>query len=197
MNAPTQNKMIIICIFSLALALILLLGCIQQGGEVSGAAHPEKNISDDRRNDSIQPSPEHQANETTNAALNESNAEVNTTQEDAVLIQITNFTTDKNTYGSNENMSIMVAVASTKAVDGVQIKVFGVKPYNYAYVNLDRKVNLSEGPNEIFFSAETPYCTAGCGGVYPGPYELHAEVFLNESQAANSTITIRLISGAS
>jgi hypothetical protein len=110
-------------------------------------------------------------------------------------IEILNFTTDKKTYGSYEEMKILVLLKSPKDVENVTINVFGIRPRVYAYVNESKIVNLKEGENEIVFLAKTPYCTSGCGGVYPGPYDLYAKVFFNGKEVTNSTTTINLAQG--
>ncbi|MEM5879139.1 MAG: hypothetical protein QXU74_01460 [Candidatus Aenigmatarchaeota archaeon] len=110
-------------------------------------------------------------------------------------IEILNFTTDKNTYSSYEDMKISLLIKSSKDLENVTIRVWGIKPRNYAYINDSKIVNLKEGENEITFTEKTPYCTSGCGGVYPGPYDLNAEVWINGKSVANSTKTINLVKG--
>jgi hypothetical protein len=110
-------------------------------------------------------------------------------------VEITKFTTDKEKYGSYEEMKIYVTIKSSKNFGNVKVNVFGIKPHNYAYINDSKIVNLTTGENEIIFSEKTPYCTSGCGGVYPGPYNLHAEVFLDEKLISTSFTTIELVSG--
>ncbi|MEM5836383.1 MAG: hypothetical protein QXY24_01455 [Candidatus Aenigmatarchaeota archaeon] len=108
-------------------------------------------------------------------------------------IEILNFATDKNTYSSYEDMKISLLIKSSKDLENVTIRVWGIKPRNYAYINDSKIVNLKEGENEITFTEKTPYCTSGCGGVYPGPYDLNAEVWINGKSVANSTKTINLV----
>jgi hypothetical protein len=110
-------------------------------------------------------------------------------------IEILKFTTDKKTYGSYEEMKISVLLKSPKDVENVAINVFGIMPRVYAYVNESKIVNLKEGENEIVFLTKTPYCTSGCGGVYPGPYDLYAKVFFKGEEVTNSTTTINLVQG--
>ncbi|MEM7816005.1 MAG: hypothetical protein QXN71_02720 [Candidatus Aenigmatarchaeota archaeon] len=110
-------------------------------------------------------------------------------------IGILSFTTDKPTYSSHEEMKISVIVRSSVNIENATAKVYGIKPYNHAYVNELKIVNLSKGDNEITFFAKTPYCTSGCGGVYPGPYNLTAEILVNGELVANSTTTINLVKG--
>jgi len=109
-------------------------------------------------------------------------------------LQITEFKTDKNTYSSYEEMKISLKLKSSEDLENVTIVVWGIKPRNYAYVNVSKNVDLKKGENEFFISAKTPRCTSGCGGVYPGPYELNAEVWFNGKALANSNLRINLVS---
>jgi hypothetical protein len=110
-------------------------------------------------------------------------------------IEILNFSTDKKTYGSYEDMKISVLLRSPKKFENVTINVFGIRPRVYAYINESKIVDLEEGKNEIVFLAKTPYCTSGCGGVYPGPYDLFVKVFVNGEEMSTSTTKINLVQG--
>lgn len=109
-------------------------------------------------------------------------------------MNIKSFTTDRETYGSTEDIEITVVVYSDAEIKDATVKVSGIKPYQYSYIDNSRTVDISPGDNEIIFREKTPYCTAGCGGVYPGPYKLNAEIFVNNEMTANSTTTINLVS---
>lgn len=115
-------------------------------------------------------------------------------KQDESFVQIINFTTDKKTYSSFEEMKIFVKLISKKDLENVTLKVWGIKPRNYAYINESKTLNLKKGENEIIFLAKTPYCTSGCGGVYPGPYDLFLEVESESKIVAKSSLTINLIS---
>ena len=108
-------------------------------------------------------------------------------------VEIVNFSTDKSIYGSYEEIKISLVVRSSKYIENASANLFGIKPYNHAYVNESKLVNLAKGDNEIIFRAKTPYCNSGCGGVYPGPYNLSAGILINGEMAANSTTTINLV----
>lgn len=110
-------------------------------------------------------------------------------------IQITEFKTDKSTYSSYEEMKIFVKLKSSEDLENVNVKVWGIKPRNYAHINDSKTVSLKKGENEIVFNAKTPYCTSGCGGVYPGPYDLFLEVWFNGEIVASATSTINLVKG--
>lgn len=109
-----------------------------------------------------------------------------------VEVQILNFSTDKSTYSSKETLKATVIINSSIQLNGVRVNLWGIKPRGYAYINDTKIVNLSAGKNEITFLATTPYCTRGCGGVFPGPYELKVEIYLNEKLLDSSVTTITL-----
>jgi hypothetical protein len=117
------------------------------------------------------------------------------TNQEIPVIEILSFSTDKNTYSSHEEMKILLLLKSSKEIENITVNVWGIKPYNYAYINESKTLNLKRGENEIVFLARTPYCTSGCGGVYPGLYDLYAEVFMNDEKIANTTTKINLVQG--
>ncbi len=108
-------------------------------------------------------------------------------------IEIAMLTTDKNTYGSHEDMRVSVLIRSSESLEKATVSLSGIKPYNRAYVKESKIVNLSQGENEIVFNAKTPYCTSGCGGVYPGPYDLNVEILITGGLVVNSSTTINLV----
>lgn len=156
----------------LFLLVVLLFGCVQQApGEPETA---NSTIAADRNDVK-------KANETGQAI------------DEEVKVSVFSFSSNKKTYGSNEQMAISLLLESSKRVENVRVRVFGIKPYGHAYVDRTEHVNLSVGKNEITMTAETPYCTAGCGGVYPGPYDIYVNVFIGDVLAANARTTITLI----
>lgn len=119
--------------------------------------------------------------------------EVETNQEEIQEnLKITDFTTDKKTYTSNEGLEASLTVLSSKEIKGVVIKLTGIKPHARSYINGSQTVDLNLGENKIVFTEKTPYCTSGCGGVYPGPYDLNIEIFIKENLIASSTVSINL-----
>ncbi len=102
--------------------------------------------------------------------------------------------TEKEVYGSHEDVAITVAAIVSKSVKGVTIKVRGITPYRINYIESEKTVDLNEGKNHVEFVETTPHCTAGCGGVYPGPYDLHASFELNGKEMAEAKTTITLTS---
>ncbi|MFH1544814.1 MAG: hypothetical protein ABIE23_01830 [archaeon] len=102
--------------------------------------------------------------------------------------------TDKNEYGSHEEAKITVTTYSSGNVQNVLVKVWGIAPYSENYIESEKTIDLVEGENIIEFVETTPYCTAGCGGVYPGPYGLHASIEYNRKELAKAETEITLTS---
>lgn len=102
--------------------------------------------------------------------------------------------TDKEVYGSYELVRILVVVDSPADVDDASLTVWGIRPGNYAHINRTRPVNLTQGENRFLFGAKTPYCTSGCGGVYPGPYDVVAELTVGLETVSAKTV-INLVRG--
>ncbi|MEM0360609.1 MAG: hypothetical protein QXK06_04720 [Candidatus Diapherotrites archaeon] len=102
--------------------------------------------------------------------------------------------TDKNQYGSNEKATITVTASVSESLKNAKIKIWGIKPYSKNYIESEKVVDLSEGQNTIEFVETTPYCTAGCGGVFPGPYDLFTSVEFNGLELAKAKTEITLVS---
>lgn len=109
------------------------------------------------------------------------------------LIEITEFETDKNNYKSQETIIVTLNVFSPEDIEQTKIKLTGIRPYNYAYIDSSKRINLKKGDNKIVFEEKAPYCTSGCGGVFPGPYDLEAGIFINQTliTSEQKTITLR------
>ncbi|MFH1294755.1 MAG: hypothetical protein ABIH90_02320 [Candidatus Aenigmatarchaeota archaeon] len=98
--------------------------------------------------------------------------------------------TNKAVYGSYEGVLVKVVVVSPSDLDGT-LKVWGIRPGSFAHINQTKSVNLKKGENEFVFQAQTPKCTSGCGGVYPGPYQVVAELWIDgKPTVTNTTITL-------
>ena len=108
-------------------------------------------------------------------------------------IKISEFSTNKETYGSYEEMIVSVVVVSSKNLKNVTINLFGIQPYRFAYINESKTVDIAAGKTQISFAVKTPSCTSGCGGVYPGSYEIHTEVLIDGMVVAKSTKNITLV----
>jgi len=108
-------------------------------------------------------------------------------------VKIVRFTTDKNTYSSYEALKADVVIKSGAEINEASVRLVGIKPYGYAYVDESKVVRLSRGENKIAFSAKTPACTSGCGGVYPGQYKISVEVMVGNDIVASSEREINLV----
>ena len=111
------------------------------------------------------------------------------------IVKIIEFSTDKDVYSSREKIISYLEVESLKDIKNVNFILEGIKPYNTAHLKDSKLVDLKKGKNEITFEGMSPYCTSGCGGVYPGDYDITVEVFENENLIASSKVTITLVSG--
>ncbi len=109
-------------------------------------------------------------------------------------IEILSFETGKATYSSYENITFFISIKSPSNKEGVTLSIKGIKPYNRAYINLKEAIELKKGLNNLSFSDKTPHCTSGCGGVYPGPYDINLNVMEGNKTISNDTLTINLIS---
>ena len=109
---------------------------------------------------------------------------------DAEIVQ---FTADKLNYASYEQVDFSVVVRSSEKIESSTIKLSGIRPYHFYYIDASKTISLSEGENRIIFSETTPECTSGCGGVYPGPYTIYAQLFIDELEVSNSTTIINLV----
>jgi hypothetical protein len=153
-------------IFLLLVLSLFILGCVQQSGV-------------------------NQNTTTTTAAQPKINASPTVEPLHASI----SITADKNNYSSYQQMNLFVSINASQKIEKASLKVWGIKPRDYAFVQEEKNVSIARGVNEFLFLATTPRCTAGCGGVYPGPYQIFAELYFNESLAANASTTINLVSG--
>lgn len=167
-----KNSFAVILIF--VVSALLLSGCIES------ESLQEKNTG------------LNQAGEPENNLLPTQEVPVESTDLNAEIIL--SVSTDKNEYGSHEEVIITVTANAFESVEGVTVKVWGITPYSKNYIESEKTVDLIEGENLIDFVATTPYCTAGCGGVYPGPYDLHASIELNGKEIVKTKTSIILAS---
>ncbi len=108
-------------------------------------------------------------------------------------VNILSFETDKKTYGSYEEIKVTAVVKSPIQMQDINARLTGIKPYNHAYIDESKVIDINSGENEIIFRAKTPYCTSGCGGVYPGPYSVDIELTAGEDVLASSGTIIELV----
>ncbi|MFP4423948.1 MAG: hypothetical protein ACLFP2_01825 [Candidatus Woesearchaeota archaeon] len=108
-------------------------------------------------------------------------------------VRIINFETEKYAYGSHENLKATVKIESAIKAGG-KARLIGIKPHTYHHIDNTKRLDLNKGENKIVFNVKTPHCTSGCGGVYPGPYDITIQLSLNDTVVAESTKTIELVS---
>ncbi|MCX8189879.1 MAG: hypothetical protein N3F05_01475 [Candidatus Diapherotrites archaeon] len=101
--------------------------------------------------------------------------------------------TDKKEYSSNENAKINVIAISSASIPNVKVKIWGIETYTRNYIQDERIVNLKIGDNRIEFNTKMPYCTSGCGGVYPGAYLIHATLEAQGNEIAQAKTEILLL----
>jgi hypothetical protein len=91
-------------------------------------------------------------------------------------------------------MQVNVTVGSPAEKENALVRVNGIKPRGYSYIDLLEAVNLSEGENEFVLTATTPSCTSGCGGVLPGYYGIDVQLLNGSEVLCNTSFQIELIS---
>ncbi len=101
-------------------------------------------------------------------------------------------TMDKEAYISHEDVEMTLNLEVDNEIENAEIRITGIKPHQTAYIRETKVVDLKEGENTIVIVVKAPSCTSGCGGVYPGPYDIEAEVFVDEGLAGQTLTTITL-----
>ena len=186
------------------LAALLIFGCAQQPEAGTGAAQKTA-LANGTSSITPQDEPAGTCAGSGNASVPgncETDAQANASaannpEEEHLLVSIVSFSTDKQTYGSSEPINMTVVLNSSGYAEELRVHVFGIKPnVNFYYINRYKFANVSAGENTVILNATTPYCTAGCAGVYPGPYELYAEVIAGSEILSNASTVITLVSGS-
>lgn len=103
--------------------------------------------------------------------------------------------TDKKEYRSNERAVITVTAIASDTVPNAKVKVWGITAQSRNYIQSEKTLDLVQGENTIEFNATMPYCTSGCGGVYPGSYLIYASVEANGFELGNAKTEIILLKG--
>ncbi len=114
---------------------------------------------------------------------------------ESIEIDISDFSSDKEEYKSHEEIKLSVSVQSSEKAENIAVRVWGIRPRSYSYIDSTKAVSLEKGNNEILFDEKAPPCTSGCGGVNPGPYDIHAEILADGEIVSDSKITIDLARG--
>lgn len=101
--------------------------------------------------------------------------------------------TDSPTYGSGQQMKIVVTITTDQAIQNTHLLLYGIKSkYDVYKLNQDYWLNLTTGARTLNYDFITPACSS-CSGVFPGDYQITAELILGEERlaAANTTINIQ------
>ncbi len=108
-------------------------------------------------------------------------------------VKIAEFNTDKDNYSSYEEIKLGVNLIAETEIKNAEIRITGIKPYQIAYIKETKVADLPKGESTILFEAQAPSCTSGCGGVYPGPYNISAEIFVEDTLIGSETTKIELV----
>jgi len=108
-------------------------------------------------------------------------------------ISVKEFELNKEIYSSREDFNARVVVESAAAVKDVEVKVTGVLVSSGAAIYRAVFTDLKKGENEFFLYQKTPNCTTGCGGVYPGKYEVKVQVLREKEVLAEQSREIELV----
>jgi hypothetical protein len=113
----------------------------------------------------------------------------------ALEMEILEFSTDKNVYSSNQKLKAFIVLNSNKAAGRVTARLHGINAQGTDRIDSLKEMELKEGENSIEFLETTPYCTAGCSGVFPGPYQLLIEISDESGLLAQALTAIELVKG--
>ena len=181
----------------LALALLVFSGCaevlaLEDGdGENTCGAEGAACSLDLNFGETPVPSPE----ETPDLNAAEPSPEESPEAAEGPEIEILEFSTDKNTYASNEEIKASLVVESSEQVNAVKVNLLGVLVGGTYRVSAEREMDLAMGEKRIEISAMTPYCTSGCGGVHPGEYDVKVEIEKDWEVLAEASLKINLVKG--
>ena len=109
--------------------------------------------------------------------------------------EIPAFLTSKEVYSSKEELNITVVINSTLGVDGIEVRLYGIQARGRNWIDRTTAIDLNKGRNTLVFNETTPNCTSGCGGIYPGPYDLNIELWAGGKLLAKASKAIELVKG--
>lgn len=106
--------------------------------------------------------------------------------------QITNVTTDKETYHAKEVMNIIIYVNSQEEMNNATLRLRGIQNW-FGEHQLDHEisVNLSPGQNILQYEHEFTRCLA-CTDLLEGEYPFEVELIKNGVVISNTSHSIRL-----
>ncbi len=110
-----------------------------------------------------------------------------------VEVKITEFNTDKPTYSSYEEIELKINLLAETEIKNAEIRVAGIQPHQIAYLKEEKIIDLPKGESTILIESQAPSCTSGCGGVYPGPYDITVELLVEDNLIDSRTTTIELV----
>jgi len=99
---------------------------------------------------------------------------------------------DRYSYRSGETAIVTLEVSSARSADAV-VNIWSSSNTGVMFIDESREVQLKPGSNDVEFSILMPFCTSGCGGVFPGLYTLNASVESGGKVVAVSETTIELL----
>jgi len=110
-------------------------------------------------------------------------------------IEISSIELDKNVFSSKEDLNVRVLVESSSEVNGLELHFLGINAKGWNRIRISREIDLNKGLNEFEFFEQTPNCTSGCSGVWPGVYDLNFWIWAGETELAFYREQIELVGG--
>lgn len=104
---------------------------------------------------------------------------------------ITVFETDMQAYRSQEKMNITVGVESSVAEENATLRVYGIYSGRNR-LDITREIKLRGGVNRLYYEYITPSCF-GCAGISPGPYNMTAELYVEDQLMDSEMTSIEMI----
>jgi rhodanese-related sulfurtransferase len=108
-------------------------------------------------------------------------------------IKIVSFSTDKDVYSANEEMTVFLSVYSPENISNVLISVLGVRSNKGVdYVNFVGETDLVAGENKMTFTKTLPSCSR-CAGIDQGTYFINLSVAY-DAEVVEATNSIAITS---
>ncbi len=113
--------------------------------------------------------------------------------ENKFVVSVKEFELNKEIYSSKEDFNAHIVIESGSAVKDIEVRLSGIAVGSGAKIYRAVFTDLKKGENEFFLSQQTPSCTSGCGGVYPGKYNAAIQVLQGGEIIAEQVKEIELI----
>ena len=108
-------------------------------------------------------------------------------------IKIVSFSTDKDIYSANEEMTVFLSVYSPENISNALIGVLGVRSNKgIDYVNVVGETDLIAGEKKMTFTKRLPSCSR-CAGIEQGTYFINVSVAYDE-EVVEATHSIAITS---